>query len=714
MQQLFHSLATGDQHLAELPDLVSRPNHLISRTVCSLLSSGTERMLLEFGKGSWLDKAKQQPDKVKQVMEKIRTDGLGVTLDAVRSKLGTPIPLGYSNVGVVTDIGEGCQGFSIGDRIVSNGAHAEMVAVPFRLAAKIPDEVSNDAASFAVVGSIALHGIRLLKCEIGETCLVIGLGLIGLIAVQILKASGVNVIAIDLSKEKVAIAHKLGIAAFVSKEPSEIQQICLQMTQGIGVDTALITAATNTSSPVSSAAEACRKRGRIVLTGVCDLSLERDQFYKKELSFLVSCSYGPGRYDGTYEGGGFDYPLPYVRWTVERNLQSILTLIKNRSIQTEPLVTARFEFSDVFKAYQALETSSNLALILTYGQQHTEPTERVSVVKLKSVETQKQSSDGSIAVIGGGAYALRQLAPFLISNSKKVGRVKWVVSRGGGNTHHFARRVSAELLTTEVDKALSDPETKKIFIMTPHSSHAQFVVSALNAGKDVFVEKPLCLTLEELNAIKDQYIRSSSGSSLSVGFNRRYAPLAQALFRELRAVESPATIQISVNAGSLPVDHWASDRIIGGGRLLGEGCHFIDLACWWAQSSVRSISAAGRSNSGADDSFSVLLAFESGGTAAISYAASGSKRFPKEVALVSAGGKTWELNNFRSLTSYAKVRTSSKKLWKQDKGQAGCFGAFLGLEDIGTGCSVESFFESSEVTILAHEALTNRSIIHRR
>lgn len=724
MKQILQSLRSGEIEVAEVPAPAVRPGHLLIRTSRSLVSVGTERMLVEFGKAGWIDKARQQPDKVAQVLDKIRTDGLMPTLDSVRNKLDQPIALGYCNVGRVIEAGRGVTGFSVGDRVVSNGKHAEIVCVPANLCAAVPAGVDDDAAAFTVLGAIALQGIRLTQPTLGECVVVTGLGLIGLIAVQILRANGCRVLGLDFDKSKLDIARRMGADVVDLSGGADAVNEALAFSRGRGVDAVLITASTRSDEPVHQAALMSRKRGRIVLVGVTGLALSRADFYEKELSFQVSCSYGPGRYDPEYEDHGHDYPLGFVRWTEQRNFEAVLDLLSSRALETASLITHRFELRSAGQAYQMIAGPSNaLGIVLDYSAQGavdgTGDNQPARAVRLPgsapAVESNfsRNGTGRSIGVIGSGNYASAVLIPAFKAAGASLNTV---VSYNGVSSVHVGRKYGFSEATTDAGSVLDNTGIGSVVITTRHDSHARYVCSALAAGKNVFVEKPLALNLDELTRIQAAYatIRAAGVAPIvMVGFNRRFAPHVIELSRQLAAISAPRAMVMTVNAGAIPASHWTQDPAIGGGRIVGECCHFIDLMRHLAGSPIRSWSAhrlgvpgGGPAGSGLDDKASIGLQFENGSMATIHYLANGHKSFPKERLEVFVDGRVAQIDNFRRLTGYGWSGLKRQRLWRQDKGQAQCVARFL--QAIETGIppiDFEELVEVSRVTIEIAAAL---------
>ena len=651
---------------------VCPPGRLLIATHRSLISAGTERMLVEFGKASLLAKARAQPDKVKQVIDKIKTDGLLPTLEAVFNRLDEPLPLGYCNAGVVLEVGSSVADFKPGDRVVSNGPHAEIVCVPKNLCAKIPDDVTDEQAAFAVISSIGLQGVRLLQPTLGEKVVVFGLGLIGLVAVQLLKASGCRVLGVDISADRLKMAESFGIGAVNAGTGGDAVAAAGAWTQGKGVDGVLIAASAKTDDIVHQAAEMCRKRGRIVLIGVVGLNLRRNDFYEKELTFQVSCSYGPGRYDEAYEHGGHDYPLGLVRWTEQRNFEAVLASMQSGQLVVERLITHRFPLDQASAAYEKISTDpSALGVILHYPAQ-VERQRTIKITELVATPVGKPV----IAIIGAGNFAKMTMIPAL---SRGGGRIKYISAQSNSAAAaHLARKFGIEKATTNLQGVLNDSSVNAVFISTGHDSHAKLSCAALEAGKHVFVEKPLCMNVEEVERI----IQTSTAHPdrlLMVGFNRRFSPHTQKIKQLLVGRSEPLSMNMTVNAGIIPTGHWVHDPVRGGGRIIGEGCHFIDLLSYLAGSPVKTVTAVqmGVGVPVPEDKMSILLSFEDGSVGTVNYFANGSKAYPKESLEVFSEGRVLRLDNFRKLHGYGFSKFRRFRTRRMDKGHQAEFDAFV-------------------------------------
>ncbi len=678
MKQILQDLSKGLTYIEEAPAPKVSNNSLLVKTEASLISAGTERMLVDFGRSSLIQKAKQQPEKVKQVIDKARTDGIATTIDAVRSKLAQPIPLGYCNVGTVVEVGSDVIGFKDGDRVLSNGPHADIVRVPQNLCAKVPENVASDAATFSVSGAIALQGIRIAKPTLGESFAVIGVGLIGLLAVQLLRAQGCRVLAFDFDEKKLALARNFGAMTCNPGKAEDPISAGVSFSRGRGVDGVIVTASTSSSDPISQAARMSRKRGRIVLVGVTGLDLNRSDFYEKELSFQVSCSYGPGRYDKKYESMGQDYPIGFVRWTAQRNFEAVLDLLSNGQVDVSQLITHRIPFEEAPNAYDILTSDKSvLGLLLEYP--NTTAAAYESSVELPNAEeasTVSSSTEKACTFIGAGNYASRVLMPAF---RKAGGRIQNVVTSSGTSAVIHGKANRASSASTDIDNALADPSTDAIVIATQHDTHASIVQKALKVGKHVFVEKPLALDLIAVEAIETLYNElQSQGSApkIMVGFNRRFAPHSQKIKKLLASQKGPKAIIATVNAGAIPAYHWTQDEKTGGGRIVGEACHFIDLIRYYTGSPITSIKSA-LANPSLGDIATITLRFKDGSIGTVHYFANGNAAFPKERIEVFCEGKILQLDNFRKLRGLGWKGFQKLNLWRQDKGQVQCAQSFL-------------------------------------
>jgi predicted dehydrogenase len=686
MRQVIQSLADGSIEAVEVPAPQARSGNLLIETTATLLSAGTERMLLEFGKSNLLQKAMSQPQRVKDVVAKMKTDGVLETLEAVRAKLDQPVPLGYCNAGRVIAVGPGVEGFKAGDRVASNGPHAEIVAVPSTLCARIPDGVADDAAAFTPLAAIALQGVRLIRPTLGEKVAVFGLGLIGLALVQILRANGCRVLGIDFDPAKLAIAKRFGAETVNLSAGEDPVAAGMAFSDGRGMDAVLIAAATKSNDPVTQAAKMSRKRGRIVLVGVTGLTLDRADFYEKELSFQVSCSYGPGRYDSEYEDRARDYPFGFVRWTEQRNFEAVLDLMQDGTLTLGELITHRFDIGSAACAYDALGgDKAAMGIVLTYPQRDAKTARTVTVTGEAG-----QPGGACLAVIGAGNFAARVLSPAM----KAAGaQLRTVVSQGGVSAVISGRQTGFVEASSDVETVFANPEIDAIVVATRHDSHADLAEKSLLAGKSVFVEKPLALDEAALDSIVSAWTRAREGGAapiVMVGFNRRFAPLAVKMKGMLDQLSEPKTFIVTVNAGSIPADHWTQNMQVGGGRIVGEACHFIDLLRYLTGAPIEAIHSIrlGKAAGGmADDKATIVLEFADGSHGTIHYFANGSKAFPKERIEAFGGGRILQLDNFRKLQGWG-WPGFSKTGGRLDKGYDACSLAFVRALKTGEGSPI--------------------------
>lgn len=663
MKQIIQSFKTGETILEDIPAPEVKRGAVLIQTTRSLVSLGTERMLVEFGKSNLISKARQQPDKVKQVLDKIKTEGLLPTLEAVFNKLEQPLPLGYCNVGRVIAVGEGVNDFKIGDRVASNGHHAEYVSVPQNLVAHIPDNVSDEEASFTVIGSIGLQGIRLLNPTIGETVVVIGLGLIGLLTAQLLAANGCKVIGVDIDNAKLKLAEQWGIIPFNPKD-GDVIKFVESNTANIGADGVIITASAKNNDIISQSAKMCRKRGRIILVGVIGLDLSRADFYEKELSFQVSCSYGPGRYDENYEQKGNDYPLPFVRWTEKRNFETVLQAISTSKIHVKEMISEVVPLDNYQEIYGSIGSSKSIASIIKYSDIiDNKPSHSVKIS-----DHNFGSSKGVIGIIGSGNFTKMTMLPALKNSGASY---KYIASASGVTGTALAKKYSFAFSTTTYKEILSDSEVDLVMITTRHDQHAKMVIECLNENKNVFVEKPLAINNEQLTQIIEAYSKSNK-ATLTVGFNRRFSPHAEKL-KNLVA-NSQMNVIATMNAGAIPANVWVHDMNVGGGRIIGEACHFIDLITYFTGSKVISVcmNSMGINPNENTDNATILLKYENGSTGTINYFANGSKAYPKERIELYSQERTAVIDNFR-LTSGFGFKSFSKFKTSLDKGHKNQF-----------------------------------------
>tara|TARA_Y100000389_G_scaffold169439_1_gene175708 strand:- start:14086 stop:16197 length:2112 start_codon:yes stop_codon:yes gene_type:complete len=698
MKQILQSLKNGTTKIADIPVPNVSSKSLLIKTSKTLISSGTERMLINFGKANLINKARQQPEKLKAVIDKMRTDGFQPTIETIFKKLDQPLPVGYCNVGQITEIGSEVSKFTIGDRVVSNGNHAEVVNVPFNICAKVPNTVTDDQASFTILGAVALQGVRLTKPTLGETVVVIGLGLIGLMTVQLLRANGCKVLALDFDSEKLLLAKKFG-AEIINVSNEDPISAADFFSNRQGVDAVIVTASTQSHEPIKQAAKMCRKRGRIVLVGVTGLNLSRDDFFKKEITFQVSSSYGPGRYDPNYEEKGQDYPIGFVRWTAQRNFEVILDMISKGLLDVDSLISHRFDLTEAEKAYEIIGKSiPSLGILLTYpGIQINKDSRKVFLLNeqiSKKLITKSNGKKVNVSFLGSGNYATSVLIPAFKNPAINL---RSVASKNGVSGTYAGKKFGFLNTITNSNDIFNDDKTDAVVITTRHNSHASFILRALQAKKHIFVEKPLCLTISQLNEIKKAYLPSKI---LMVGFNRRFAPQVQKIKSLIKDLNVPKTFIMTVNAGPIPMDHWTQDLDTGGGRIIGEACHFIDLLRFLAGTNIVNYDIQ-MMNSVTKDTATIQLSFLDGSIGTIHYFANGSKSFPKERLEIFAGNGILQLDNYRKLRGFGWPTFKSMNLWRQNKGQNACVEAFINTiyQKNASPISINEIFEVSRISI---------------
>lgn len=665
MKQVLQSLKTGELAVEEVPAPIVSSGRILVQNRYSFVSPGTERANREIAKSSLLEKARQRPDQVKKVLQKIQTEGLVSTFQKVRSKLEEPVPLGYSCAGVALAVGEGVEGVYPGDRVACGGAgyanHAEVVSVPKNLAVKIPDEVPFEEACAATLGAIALQGVRVAEVRIGETVGVIGLGLLGLLTLQILKANGCRTIGIDIDAASVDRSSEFGadLSVLRSNDPEGAVEA---LTGGQGLDAVILTAASDSNDPVELAGVLCRRKGRVIAVGTLPLDIPRRIYYPKELELRLSTSYGPGRYDPEYEERGHDYPYAYVRFTEQRNLETVLRLMEEKKLRIAPLVTHTFPIEEARAAYDIVEGKTgerSLGLLFRYGEV-TLPHKPVSVA------LPKPKGEIHVGLLGAGQFASGVLMPILC----KLPGVKMtrVATARGATASAAARRYDIPNADCDPRTIYEDPNIDAVLIATRHHLHADQTIEAIRSGKHVFVEKPLALTRDELTQIKDA--AAESGRIVMVGFNRRFAPLARQAKDFFPRMGEPLTLLGRINAGRIEKGNWLLDPAEGGGRILGEVCHFVDLFTFWTGSAVEGVEAVCPHSPSGSQNPSVLFRFADGSTGTLVYTAEGSENLPKEYYEIHSGGRSAVLDDFRLLTLSEGGRSRKVKTRVQDKGHA--------------------------------------------
>jgi predicted dehydrogenase len=680
VKQVVQSYKTGELSAQDLPKPIVRSAGVLVGNRASLVSVGTEQAMIDVAKKSLLGKALARPDWVQQVLNKVRTDGLGEAYRQSMARLDTPIPLGYSSAGVILEVGRGVKEFATGDRVACTGfsyaSHAEVISVPRNLCVKIPDGVSFEEASFVALGGIALEAIRMARPEIGHCVAIIGLGLLGQLAVQILKANGCRVLGIDLVPGKLDLARKLGADVAVNGATDDVMVAVREFSGGYGVDSVIIMASTKSNQPMTQAAEISRERGRVVATGLVGLNISRKPFYEKEIEFVVSRAWGPGMYDVDYEERDVKYPLPYVRWTAQRNMATFLDLVDAGRVNVEPLVTHRFPFEDALDAYAMIlkGTEPCIGVVLKYGEAGVEQAHRIDLKPGRRL-TATKSDEVGIGLIGAGLYARGTLLPALqrVNGVRHVG----VATASGTSGRHVGHRFGFEYFTTDYRELLQDEHVQAVFILTRHGSHARFASEALRAGKAVFVEKPLALDENELEKVVRAWHEGSG--FLMVGFNRRFAPMTRHVQEWIPDGAGPLVVHYRCNAGYITPESWVHHPQQGGGRIIGEVCHFVDLiqALTGGLPVEVYVAAAGGAATNLRDNIAVSLKMDNGSVGSIVYAAGGDKSFPREYVEVIGRGTVATIQDFRSASFTQAGRTLRKRGLGADWGHVNELKAFF-------------------------------------
>ena len=736
MKQLLQNLRTGETLVAEVPIPTPQFGQALVRTAGSLVSSGTERMIVEFAEKSLLAKARSRPDLVRQVFDKTRREGVLSTAEAALNRLEQPMPLGYSSSGRIVALGEGITGFHVGQRVACAGGgyavHAEYAAVPINLLAPLPDGVDYESAAFTTLGAIALHGFRLAEVQLGERVAVIGLGLLGLLAAGIANAAGCRVLGIDPNPERVDLAKKMGAEA-VTRDQAE--SAAGAFSKGIGCDGILICADTTSNDPVELAGAIARDRARVIAVGAVGLEIPRKVYFEKELAFLNSRSYGPGRYDPTYEESGHDYPVGYVRWTEGRNLEAFVDLLTAGRLDVKPLITHRFPIDQAVEAYELITGKKDepfLGVMLTYPEEKQEGKEidkgaRIRTRESNQVKLTPAEADikgVSVGVLGAGSFATSVMLPAMskIPDIHLLG----IASASGMSAQHAADRYGFSYADSDEVRIINDPDINTVAVLTRHNLHSRQVLSALRTGKHVFCEKPLAINETELNEIEQlMHVERENGEEnnspitpiryplLTVGFNRRFAPLARRMKDFLTNCPEPLVAHYRVNAGYLPLDHWLHDPDQGGGRIIGEGCHFVDFLTFLVGESPTAVTACALPECGRyrEDNVVMTLSFPDGSLGTISYLANGDKSFPKERIEAFCAGRVAVLNDFRTLETISdgKRRTLRARL-RQDKGHRAEWEAFSNAILSGGPPPIpyEQLFSVTRATFAAVQSLRNR------
>lgn len=677
MKQLLQNIKTGKSSVEEVPVPTPRDGQALVKIESSLVSAGTERMIVEFAEKSLVGKARSRPDLVKQVFDKARREGLVSTAQAAFNRLDQPMALGYSSAGTIVALGKNTPGLKVGQRVACAGmnyaVHAEYNVVPRNLITPLPRNVDFESAAFTTLGAIAMQGFRLASPQLGETVAVIGMGLLGLLTAQIATAAGCNVLGVDIDPERNKLASSLGLEAVSRQKAVDSAQA---FTSNRGFDVVIICADTSSNDPVELAGVIARDKARVVATGAVGLTIPRKVYFAKELSFINSRSYGPGRYDVNYEENGNDYPIGYVRWTEGRNFESVLELMSKGKLKVQPLVTHHFPIEKATKAYDVITGKKKekfLGVLLTYPSATVDSRPQTAIQFAPTVN-RPSSAVVSLGVLGAGLFANAVLLPSI----KKAGDIELIgiASSGGLHAQHSGKKFKFNYATSDDNQIINDPNINTVAILTRHDSHADLVIKALKAGKHVFVEKPLAINSSQLLAISKQ-LKANSQSLLTVGFNRRFAPLAQQLKSQISSLHEPKHVHYRVNAGYIPLDHWTQDPSIGGGRIIGEACHFIDFITFLVGDSPVSVTAHALPDNGKyrEDNISMTFTFPDGSIGVVDYLANGDRSFPKERVEVFCGGQVSVLDDFVSLET---VRDGRKSVAKgaQDKGHVAEWKAF--------------------------------------
>lgn len=713
MKQLLQNIKTGKSIVDEVPVPTPREGQALVKVQASLVSAGTERMVVEFAEKSLIGKARSRPDQVKQVIDKARREGVLNAVQAAFNRLDQPMALGYSSAGTIIALGPNMAGFQVGQRVACAGGgfavHAEYNVVPSNLLTLLPENVDFESAAFTTLGAIAMHGFRLAEPQLGENVAIIGMGLLGLLAAQIATAAGCNVLGIDIDSSRLALASSLGLQTALRAQAVDSAQ---SFTSNRGFDVVLICADTSSNDPVELAGTIARDRARVVATGAVGLAIPRKIYYEKELSFINSRSYGPGRYDLNYEEQGQDYPLGYIRWTEGRNFEAVVDLMAKDRLKVKPLITHRFPIEQATQAYEVITGKTKepfLGVVLTYPEK-VEMSVGGQVVKF-NVPTFKPATC-KLGVLGAGLFANAVLLPAI----KKAGDIELVgiASSGGLHAQHSGKKFGFQYATSDDEQIINDPNINTVAVLTRHDSHADLVIKALQAGKHVFVEKPLAINSDQLSAISQQ-LNANSQSLLTVGFNRRFAPLAQSLHASLTTLREPKYVHYRVNAGYIPLNHWTQDPQLGGGRIIGEACHFIDFITFLVGTVPTSVTAHALPDGGKyrEDNVSMTFTFADGSIGVVDYLANGDKSFPKERVEVFCGGQVSVLDDFVALQTVRDGRKSAAR-GAQNKGHAAEWQAFAKSIREGGAPPIpyEQLISVTQATFAAVEALRTHSSVN--
>ncbi len=712
MKQVLQYMNTGETKVVDVPIPQVRAKTALVQTAASLVSAGTERSLVAFAEKNLVQKATSRPDLMKQVLNKAKREGVVSTLESAFSRLDQPMVLGYSSAGVIVEIGEGLQGFKVGDRIICAGGnhavHAEYAVIPQNLMAKLPEEVPFESACFATLGAIAMNGIRLAQLQLGETVAVVGMGLLGLLTTRLVEANGCHAIGVDTSPERVAFANNIGVNAF---QRDAIVAKTSALTHNRGFDAVLICAATSSNDTVQLAGEIARDRGNVISLGVVGLDLPRKPYYEKELFFQVSRSSGPGRYDAKYEEKGIDYPIGYVRWTEGRNLEAFVQLLHSKKLNIADLITHHVPIHDAVAAYDLITGKTKepyLGIVLTYPMK-----EKKDKARIQISEHSPSVKEVKVGAIGAGNYAKNVFLPVIKKNehSSLIG----IASVNGVNAQHAASRFGFSYATSSADEIIEDEQVNSVVLMTRHEEHAALTLKALKLGKHVYCEKPLALTMDELAEIEET-LQTANTPLLMVGFNRRFAPLSIELKDFIANRQEPLYAHYTINAGFLPLEHWLHDPTQGGGRIIGEGCHFIDYLTFLVGDNPISVKANALPdlNKYHQDNMHITLEYPDGSLGSIAYLANGDKSFAKERVEVFCGGKIGILNDYRSLQMTVNGATQTSRLrFRQDKGHQASWNAFAEAVTAGSPAPIpyDQLLSVSKTAILSMRSAVEKKTI---
>ncbi|MBU4502980.1 MAG: bi-domain-containing oxidoreductase, partial [Nanoarchaeota archaeon] len=693
MKQLIKNNRTGEIKIEEVPPPVLRKGGVLVRNEYSAISIGTETSSIEIAKKNLLEKVRSRPKELEQIRELIKKEGVVSAYKKAMSKLELPSPLGYSSAGTIVEVANDVDEFCVGDKVTCAGCgHAEIIYVSRNLCVKIPNNVKTEHAAFTTLGSIALQGVRQSDAKLDENVLVIGLGIVGQFAVQILKSAGCRVVGVDVDENKVKICGELGADLALVRNTDGIKEKILSFTDGYGIDIVIITAATSSNDPIEFASDILRDKGRITVVGAVRTDLPRKPFYEKELTLNFSRSYGPGRYDKQYEEKGIDYPIGFVRWTEKRNMKAFLNLIAEGKINIDRLITHRFKFDDAVKAYEKITNSDEMVLGAIF--QYAEKVDRTSKISLtRRGEKSRKLNVLNVGFIGAGSYAQSYLFPILSKNLNV--NFKGVATSTGMNAHHIGKKYGFEYVTTNADEIINDEEINCIIIATRHNLHAKYVIKGLKANKNVYVEKPLALNKKELDDILMAW--KDSNADVMVGFNRRFSPHIIKLKNFIKNRKNPLAINYRINAGFIPKEHWIHDPEEGGGRIVGEVCHFVDLCNFICESKPANIFAqnleAGRTDIPNDDSLGILIKYENGSVATISYFSNGNIFYPKERIEIFCENSIAIIDDFKKSMFMMNGKKKKFVSRKQDKGQKNTLNAYI--NSLKEGEKIPIPFESS-------------------